>query len=414
MQKRKVIIVGGGLAGLSAAYELSAAEGFEIHVIEKESRLGGRVHGCTINGQVVDVGGFLIYPWYKRYRQLINELNLEEELVRVPEARDYYAGHEKMHDEYEKGFNFSYKDLLEIFIRVFPNPLTDSDPTEPELDAYGGLTIEDYIKSLDLDAEKTSLYLRVFDTYLQGYCYGPANKHKMAFMAATLFQNGFHGDVHSASYLRNGSQVFIDAMQAELERRNVQIHLNCTLESMGDKQFTTNQEVITADDFVFCHTPADIPYTGFITATVSYSGVAQVEGDTEWGSCFYKENARQPFSVLSIVNLEKLYGHKVKGHINLNIKANQPQAISSTDLMAVIKSELQVKFKDIAVLDLVNRVDWEGAMPIAEEHYVDSIRVKQGLNNCYFGGDFMGCPSMETALMTGKRAAEQLIKDVQA
>ena len=88
MHKRKVIIVGGGLAGLSAAYALSEAEDFDIHVIEKDNYLGGRVRSCTINGQTLDVGGFLVYPWYKRYHELINALGLTEELIKIPPAQD--------------------------------------------------------------------------------------------------------------------------------------------------------------------------------------------------------------------------------------------------------------------------------------------------------------------------------------
>ena len=38
MLKRKVIIIGGGLAGLSAACELSKDERFDIHLIEKNNR----------------------------------------------------------------------------------------------------------------------------------------------------------------------------------------------------------------------------------------------------------------------------------------------------------------------------------------------------------------------------------------
>jgi predicted NAD/FAD-dependent oxidoreductase len=51
-------------------------------------------------------------------------------------------------------------------------------------------------------------------------------------------------------------------------------------------------------------------------------------------------------------------------------------------------------------------------MPIASENFIESKRSGQGLNNIYYAGDFMGCPSMETALLNGKRAAEKLIKDL--
>jgi protoporphyrinogen oxidase len=413
MQKKKVIIVGGGLAGLSAAYELSGDEGFDIHLIEKDNRLGGRVRSFTINGQTIDVGGFLVYPWYKRYHELIKAIQLTEELINIPPLRDYYAGHAKSHDKYFEGFEFSFLDILKIFIHIFPKPLIDSDPTKPELHAYDDLSIQDYLKSLGMDDEKTNYYLRAFDTYLQGYCYGPVTEHKIAFMAATLFQNIFHGDVHSASYFRNGSKVFVDALQAELEKRGVQIHLNCLLEEIDNKHVVTSLGEIAADDFIFCHTPSNVRYSKFITATVFYSGTAVVEDDAEWGSCFYKEDPEQFYPILSIVNLRKLYTEKTARYLNLNIKVNDPKAnaISSSDLLEIIKTEMQELFKEITVLEIANRVDWEKAMPIAREDFVESTRSKQGLNNFYYAGDFMGCPSMETALNSGKRAAEKLIKD---
>ena len=413
MDKRKVIIVGGGLSGLSAAYELSKVEGFDICLIEKEKRLGGRVNTCSVNGHSVDTGGFLVYPWYKRYREFIQMLGLSGELIGVPAVADYYDIEQNSHDKYYDGFKLSFREMLEIFIDVFPDELIDTDPTQPRLNIYHYRTIRDYLEGLNIHEDKVNYYLGVFDTYLQGYCYGPVTKHKMAFMAATLFQNILHGDVHAASYLRNGSQVFIDALRSEVERKGVKFQFNCSLESINNQELVTNRGVMTADNFILCHTPADLAYSKFITATISYSGTALINGNSEWGSCFYKEDATQHYSILSIVNLEKLYTNKSAGHLNLNIKVNHEKhaIVSDADLLAIIRTELRSHFKGISVLAQVNRVDWEKAMPIATEDYVEMKRKEQGHDHFYYAGDYMGCPSMETALMSGKRAAEQLIKD---
>lgn len=48
-----VIVIGGGLSGLSAAYEL---KGYDILLLEKSERLGGRVYTIYINDTVVDLG----------------------------------------------------------------------------------------------------------------------------------------------------------------------------------------------------------------------------------------------------------------------------------------------------------------------------------------------------------------------
>ena len=170
MVKRKVIIVGGGLSGLSAAYELSKADVFDIHLIEKEARLGGRVSSCNINGHSVDTGGFLIYPWYKHYRELIEVLGLSHELVRIPPVGDYYDAEQNSQDKYHEGFKLSFKDIVEIFIDVFPDELIDTDPTAPKINAYKHLTIQDYLKCLGINEKKVTFYLNstfIFHTRLR-------------------------------------------------------------------------------------------------------------------------------------------------------------------------------------------------------------------------------------------------------
>jgi renalase len=52
---KPVIVVGGGMAGIAAARELTAA-GLPVTVLDRGRRLGGRMASRTIDGRVVDIG----------------------------------------------------------------------------------------------------------------------------------------------------------------------------------------------------------------------------------------------------------------------------------------------------------------------------------------------------------------------
>jgi monoamine oxidase len=75
----RVVVVGAGLAGLTAAYRLKQA-GVTAEVHEASDRLGGRcwtLRGFFADGQIAEHGGELIDQGHAALRQLVSELGLK-------------------------------------------------------------------------------------------------------------------------------------------------------------------------------------------------------------------------------------------------------------------------------------------------------------------------------------------------
>lgn len=73
----RVVVVGAGLAGLSAARRL-VASGVDTVVVEARDRVGGRTEGgTTADGTPVELGGQWLGPTQNRMYELVDELGLE-------------------------------------------------------------------------------------------------------------------------------------------------------------------------------------------------------------------------------------------------------------------------------------------------------------------------------------------------
>ena len=86
----EVLIVGGGIAGLTAAWRLTQA-GVPVRVLEAQDRTGGRMYsirGHFPDDQVAELGGELIDTGHTAIRGLARELEIELDDLHADETMD--------------------------------------------------------------------------------------------------------------------------------------------------------------------------------------------------------------------------------------------------------------------------------------------------------------------------------------
>lgn len=94
-QKPKIVVIGAGLAGLTAAYRLQQ-KGLDVHVYEARHRVGGRVFTAVTSGSNVELGGQGISDGgeAENISLLIEEMGLELEENEVRLHHSYFNGEE--------------------------------------------------------------------------------------------------------------------------------------------------------------------------------------------------------------------------------------------------------------------------------------------------------------------------------
>src|SRR5262249_37169988 len=72
----EVVVVGGGIAGLTAASELAGA-GIDSAVLEARDRVGGRTWNTEIGGEANELGGQWVAPYQSAMHELLADLEIE-------------------------------------------------------------------------------------------------------------------------------------------------------------------------------------------------------------------------------------------------------------------------------------------------------------------------------------------------
>src|SRR4051812_25864889 len=83
MRIKSAIVVGSGLAGLSAAHRLREC-GWQVTVFESLGRVGGRVSSESFDGFVFNVGPVIVTDKYLNYMNLVRAAGLSDQVFDCP------------------------------------------------------------------------------------------------------------------------------------------------------------------------------------------------------------------------------------------------------------------------------------------------------------------------------------------
>jgi len=149
---QKVVIMGGGPAGLSAGYALTK-KGYHVTVIEKEKQVGGISKTVEKKGYRFDLGGHRFFTKIEEVEQLWNEVLEEDFLLRPRLSRIFYLG--KFFDYPIKPFNalaglgiYEAVSIMASYLKVKVKPIRPEESFEDwVVNRFGRRLFEHFFKS---------------------------------------------------------------------------------------------------------------------------------------------------------------------------------------------------------------------------------------------------------------------------
>ena len=385
---KKVIVIGAGLAGLSAAITLQN-EGVDVTVLESSDRPGGRVTSDVIDGFICDRGFQLINANYPEIKHL--EIMKEIDFVVASSVIEMARNESRIR----------IGDPRKAFFSVF-NSETGTLIEKIRLINY--LLIRKNVASVGEDLKANGLgktYERVLRPFLTG-----------VFLADPLIVNAESGRTAIKQFIRGkiglpaqGCRAFSEALAARVKSIEYGVQVN----SIKKNRVKTSRGSYEAD--------AIIVATDATTAAqlLDLTDVPQLVGCTTW----YHSTTQSPTQSASLIVDSQNRGPLVNTMVISNMVPSYAPAgkslISSTSILPATESEVRRHLSILYGVDtrkwkLVAKYEIPSALPlpalqgaaISGSHVRDSI---------YVAGDYKSAPSQNGALLSGRLAALSVLVD---
>jgi len=385
---KKVVVIGAGLAGLSAAITLES-EGVSVTVIESSDRPGGRVSSDVIDGYICDRGFQLInanYPEIKRL-ELIKDMNFisassvievarDERRIRIGDPRSAFFS----------AFNSETGSILEKFRLI--KYILRSKPAA---------SVGEELKNNGLG--KT--YERVLRPFLTG-----------VFLADPLLVNAEYGRTAIKHFVTGNSGLPVGGVKAfseALASRVNDVRYGVQVNSVKKNTVKTSKGNFEAD--------AIIVATDATTAAqlLDLTEVPQLVGCTTW----YHSTKERPTTSKSLIIDSQNRGPVVNTMVISNMMPDYAPAgknlISSTSILPTTESEVRRHLSVLYGTDtrnwkLVAKYEIPSALPLAglETKLASGAHVKDSI---FIAGDYKSAPSQNGALLSGRLAALSVLVD---
>ncbi len=428
LEPRPISIVGGGLAGLAAAWEfVEAGRGKDVTLFERDDRLGGRVHAVDLDGVVMELGGFMVFSWYRELRALLQATGLEDELIKYRTTRQYF---EQPDGGYQGYARTPLRQLvpLRARVRLLPMHLTGKlNIYHPDLSLYREDTADSFyrrVTSPNLDAP------RLLDALFAGYTYAETSQLQTPIYLPLAPMIVLRGGFDRVWTLPGGMGRLIEAVTKRLIDAGVQICTqtqviacdNTTITVTRDGQTTAMDADIVilasgiTDPVLYQVLPEAVrpqrDCTHHWSVVWESSEAVRIDGDDNWGTIY---NASRSSDVAPHV---ACYGHAsaIQDHGDrhlvigyLRIHPDDTHAYDAAEAARLATVQLRRELEVPADTSVVATYEWKPTMPVTTIELLETIRRHDGRDGRWFAGDHLGAPSMEVAVFTGRAAAKRVL-----
>ncbi|MEI7476762.1 MAG: FAD-dependent oxidoreductase [Actinomycetes bacterium] len=385
---KKVIVIGGGLAGLSAAITLQI-EGVSVTVLESSDRPGGRVTSDLIDGFICDRGFQLLninYPEIKRLG-ITKEIDFVSAPSIIEVARD------------EKRIRIG--DPRASFFSIF-NSETGSLIEKIRLVKY--LIKRTRVASVGEELKANGVgktYERVLRPFLTG-----------VFLADPLLVNAEYGRTAIGHFVTGNSglpaqgiRVFSEALAARVHSIEYGVQVN----SIKNGIIKTSKGKYDADAINVA--------TDATTAAqlLDLTEVPQLVGCTTWYHSTNENPTQSKSLIIDSQNRGPLVNTIVISNMLPSYAPSGKSLISSTSILPTTESEVRRHLSILYGTDtrkwkLVAKYEIPSALPLAglQGQEVSSSYVRDSI---YIAGDYRSAPSQNGALLSGRLAALSVLVD---
>lgn len=260
---RRVLVLGAGLGGLSAAYELQKL-GYEVSILEVRDRIGGRVWTLREgfqDGQYAEIGAVRVPDVHDRTIAYCDALGLELDEIPAGDPLYYLDGKSFMHmegqpwpvdglsaTEAEMGLGLWGTYVAGSFDE-FGNPRDGTFPTDSSVSAYDGVVYTDFLRGRSASEAWLKLYASDNGSEIQTI-------GTLAWMGAESADRDWDKTFH----IRGGNDQLPARLAEEIGTDNISLGSQVTKIEHSDARvvvtYTQGGEELTAEaDYLVCALP---------------------------------------------------------------------------------------------------------------------------------------------------------------
>ncbi len=429
--RKKIVIIGAGISGLTAAFYLEKY-GFDVIILEKNSKVGGRMATFHSKNYTIDTGAQFLSSGYKNILNLIEELSIKDEIIDVNQNggiirnnRIYSLNYHNPFSIISSGFlSFkqfislaygSYK-LKKVTKQLSPSNYSDwhhfdNENAQEWSDEYYGNTITEYLIEPTLEAF---------------YFQSPIETSKALPIALSKYNN------FKTITLKSG----IDILPTKIAE-NLKIELNKEVLEIIDSK--TQIEIVTMDksyfaDYIIIATTADIAKNLYknrnsienklletkysSTINIAFGLKNKLSDKFNHYGIFVPRKERKNISAIAIESNKHSERVKEGDLINVMLSGKSGKNLfdkSEKEIVDIITCELNEYIPNISKEIVFSKLfKWRKAEPFSSVGRSKNINeYRKNLkkeNRILLVGDYMGMPFTEGAVETGVWIAKRINK----